>query len=192
MPGDTIINIPGTVGTQPFVIHLLPTPQQWTDFGIYAPAIPGLIVALLGLWIAHRLSVRRDRRKEILELCDAVKTAVGEAEQACALAWLAPQGPERLAAIHQAKSKIQMLGIMATDLHRRTARGLFAALYCLFGDCVMSVTVIEEIARFRDLATSDPFEDPVRLSDNSRIEDIAAAAAEIHARVNYQFQTIYR
>lgn len=192
MPGDTIINVPGPAGAYPYIIQLLAKPQEWTEPGVYAPAIPGIVVALLGLWIAHKLSVRRDRRKEILELCEGVKGAVGEAEKACTLAWLAPAGPDRLSAIHESKSKLQMLGIMATDLHRRTTRGFVFRVFNLFADIVMSVNVIGEVARFRDMATSDPFEDPDRPSDDSHISDIAAMAAEIHARVNQQFNSLYR
>ena len=191
MIDDATINIPGILAVQPYVIHILPKAQDWNDFGTYAPAIPGIIVALLGLWIAHRLSVRRDRRKEILELCEDVKSAVGEAEQASARAWLTARGPERLPAVHDAKSKLQMLGIMATDLHRRTMRGSLGSLKCLFTDSPMSINVIGEIAQLRDIATADPFEDPRRSLNRRPIDDIAAVAAEIHARINYQFQSLY-
>lgn len=192
LASETTIIVPSNGAAQPYVIHLLPPSHEWTDPGLYAPAIPGVIVALLGLWIAHWLTTRRDRRKEVLELCENVKAAALEAENACAAAWLSEIGPDRAKFVHDAKSKLQNLGIMATDLNRRTSRGLLAAILCSVFDRVMGINVINEMARFRDIATSDPFEEPTRPPNNSdKINDIRAAVTEILARVNLQFHDLY-
>lgn len=170
----TIINVPGPPGSQPYVIQLLDQQHGWTDPSIYAPALPGVLVALVGLWIAHRLAWKRERRKEILQHKNVLQDVLTEVEAICNSAWLADPGAERMAKIKLAKSRLQDAGVTATDLNRKTAQGLMGALRSLFSDRPMSINLIYEIAQLRDVATADPFEDPARPSDASRIDDISA------------------
>ena len=88
MPTAVNINVQPGATQQTITLQLEPRPPQWTDLAVYAPTFPGLVVAILGLWIAHRLTVARDRRKQILELSEDAKDAVQEAEAACVSAWL--------------------------------------------------------------------------------------------------------
>ena len=57
--------------------------QNWTEVSIYTPVLPGVLVALAGLWISHWLTKKRERRKEIFELCALLKERVREAEHLC-------------------------------------------------------------------------------------------------------------
>jgi hypothetical protein len=158
---------------------------------LYAPAIPGVIVALLGLWIAHWLTARRDRRKEVLELCENVKAAVLEAETAGIGAWLSAPGADRTKTVREAKSKLQNLGIMATDLNRRTSTGVVGVVCGFLFDRILSINVVREVARLRDAVTDDPFEEPDRPLSEEQINDIRAAANEIVGRINLQFNELY-
>ncbi len=185
---DTVtIQIPASATSQTYTVQLDRRPQDWTDAAIYAPAIPGVLVALLGLWIAHWLASKRDRRKEVLELCVSVKDTLIDAQEACTRAWLCAPGPERAALVADAKSKLQMLGTAATDLRRRTDQGKFAAFRHVIFDTPGSIDVIIEVAKLRDIATNDPFEDPQRPADEISIAKISGAASEISNKINTLF-----
>ncbi|WP_166295354.1 hypothetical protein [Bradyrhizobium sp. 2S1] len=110
MADPVVINVGPSSQTQSFTIHLDQRPPSWTDLAVYAPTLPGLVVALFGLWVAHKFAAMRDRRKEILELRESTKDALMEAEEACVAAWITPQGADRQAAVLDAKSKLQTLG----------------------------------------------------------------------------------
>ena len=192
MSGDTIIHVPSSTGDAwPYVIQITSARQDWSDLAIYAPALPGLIVAFLGLWIAHHLTRRRERRKEIFESCAALKEALEGFQQACESAWLSIRGEERSKAVHDVKSRLQSLGMMATDLSRRSTQGKVCALIALFCDYPMSVNVKNDIAALRDIATADPFEDPRRPSDDSVLFDIRAQVGVIDARMHELAHRLY-
>ena len=192
LPMANAVNIDVQAGAaqQTITLQLEPRPQQWTDISVYAPTFPGLIVAILGLWIAHRLTVARDRRKQILELSEDTKDAVQEAEAACVAAWLSPI-EDRSSAVATAKSKLQAAGIVATDLRRRSSAGLFRHLKYLFVNCTIAVDVVNDVGRLRDIATGDPFDNPTRGPDTARVSDISAKVAEIQARINLQTHELY-
>jgi hypothetical protein len=190
LPGDVTINVHPSLGESQ-IIYLKPGPTNWADPSIYAPALPGVIVAILGLWIAHRLSMRRERRSEVLRLCDAVKGAAADTVAICTKAWMAAPGDERNGLIQEAKSRLQTLGSMATNLRRRSGVGTLRTVKSLFVDGPISIDVLGEIAAMRDLATGDPFEDPTRDSDASRVNDMRAKIANIDASIDMHFFKIF-
>src|SRR6266536_1320366 len=153
MAQPVIVNVPSSSQPQAITIQLEPHPPSWTDFAVYAPTIPGLVVAVLGLWVAHKFAAARDRRKEILELKELTKETLVQAEEACTTAWLAAAGAERPLALLEAKSKLQTLGTTATDLKRRTRQGWQTHIRHLFTDCPLAVDVVNDVARLRNLVT---------------------------------------
>jgi len=190
MANSVTIDVAPFAAKQIFELQLEPRPPNWTDVSVYAPTFPGLAVAILGLWIAHRFTVARDRRKEILELCEDTKAALIEAESACTKAWLSSQA-ERAASVAEAKSKLQALGITATDLRRRTGKGVLRRLKYLVVDCLMAVDVVNDVGGLRDIATNDPFDSTTRQPDGARIADISAKVSEIQAKVNMQVHELF-
>jgi hypothetical protein len=156
------------------VIKLPSDTKQLTDLSIYAPAIPGLIVALVGLYIAHRFSAYRDRRKELSELCSATKELADEAASSALRAWAQNVGNERLEAIQETKRKLQLLGVSATTLAART-RGR------------KSVDLSREVAGLRRAATADPFEEPERVPSDAQTGPIMAALADLYAKADERF-----
>ena len=190
-PATTVINVPGPPGAQPYVIQLTNQSHGWTEPSIYAPALQGVMVALVGLWIAHRLAWRRERRTEILQHKKALQDLLSEVETICAAAWLAEPGPDRIANIKLAKARLQDAGVKATDLNRKTKQGIAGALRSTFADRPMSINVIYEIAQLRDVATGDPFEEPMRPIDDSHIDDISAIIREINAKTYQDFFALF-
>lgn len=160
------------------------------DAGVYAPAIPGIIVALFGLWAAHFLAQRRDRKKAISDLCEALKKMVGDASTAAIDAWLEPNADERASGIASTKRLLQSVGITATTLKRRTeARRSWAiaspkSLWPLKLVERRSINLIGDVAKFRRVAMGDPFEDPKRTADPTRSDAINAAASALIANAD--------
>ncbi|MBY0383256.1 MAG: hypothetical protein K2W78_15210 [Xanthobacteraceae bacterium] len=152
-------------------VQLVPAKPGVLDPQLYAPAIPGVIVALLGLWIAHCFSARRDFRKEVADCCSDLKGLVDEAFTAASKAWVADPGSDRIAAINETKHKIQVLGIASTTLSRKT-KG--------------SVDLSSEITKFRRACTSDPFEDPTRIAENVVPADMLTAMIDLYARADHK------
>lgn len=188
MAEPVVINIAPSSQPQALTIHLEQRPPSWTDVAIYAPTIPGLVVALFGLWIAHRFAAMRDRRKEILELKEATKDALSLAEEACVKVWLEPPSA---ALILDAKSKLQILGTSATDLKRRTKQAWWRHVTHLFNNCLIAVDVIIDVAKLRNVVTEDPFDDLNHASDQGRATEITAACSELRARIDQQFHSLY-
>lgn len=146
------------------------TPPDWRDPLIYAPAIPGVLVALAGLWIAHWLTSKRERNKAKLDYCEQIKALVDDAVAASTEAWIREEGLERERKIKETKRLIQQVGAAATRLKRLTARS--------------TIDVIIEVSELRRVATKDPFEDPTRTADSSHIENIMAAADLICSKID--------
>jgi hypothetical protein len=173
-PGDQVKTEAGTV-----ILHLEPSPKNVWDVSLYAPAIPGVVVALVGLLIAHWLSVQRDRRKELREICNELKTEADDAAKSALTAWRLGPVQERIEAVHDTKRKLQAVGILATTLARRTSRR----------SCI---DVTQQVAELRRAATVDPFEDPVRSADDRQAGAIMVTLADLLNRVEVGFNTIYK
>jgi hypothetical protein len=101
----------------------------------YAPAIPGVVVALFVLFVSNFISGRRERRKELLSLCDNIEELIDAAVEAVSDAWVS-QKEDRVSKVAVAKRKLQMLGSNITELSRRSGRTvagfqLFKSIECL-------------------------------------------------------------
>lgn len=171
----------------PIVVNVtLAQPARgWTSPEIYAPAVPGVLVALAGLLIAHRLTQARERRKEVHELCIALKKSAADANEAIVKAWLAGVGASRLLDVEDAKRRIQSLGIAATDLKSRTGRLRFP----YWRRSELDVTA--EVSRLRTAATRDPFEDPERAADPSQLREVSQAVGELSIRIDRRFADLF-
>ncbi|WP_145169736.1 MULTISPECIES: hypothetical protein [unclassified Sphingobium] len=157
------------------------------DAGVYLPALPGMLVALFGLWAAHALAQRRDRKKAIADLCEALKKIAAEASAAAIDAWIESDPAKRASGVASTKRLLQSAGITATTLKRRTnARwswGLSAPLsfYPLRIFERRSINLLRPVSALRQAAMADPFEDPSRGTDISRADAINAAVSSLIA-----------
>lgn len=155
-------------------IQVVQPARGLTDPLLYAPAIPGVLVALIGLVAAHWLSGRRDRRKELSDLCAHLKEVAEEAATVAMKAWEVGAGDDRLEAIRDTKRKLSILGTAATHLSKRTPGR-------------KSIDLTTEVARLRRAATNDPFEDPNRASSDQQTGAIMAALGEILGQTDEKF-----
>ncbi|MCA1510250.1 hypothetical protein [Bradyrhizobium sp. NBAIM01] len=191
MTQPVTINIAPSTQPQTIAVQLEPRPTAWTDLALYAPTLPGVVVAVLGLWVAHRFAQIRDRRKEVLELKELAKSSLVEATEACTAAWLDAADDDRPAKLMAAKRKLQTFGITATDLKRKTKQGVATHLRHLFFDCPLAIDIVNDVGRLRNLATNDPFDDLEREPDRDKAEDISALTTEILARIDLLFHQLY-
>jgi hypothetical protein len=76
------------VGGQAITLKITPPESSLLNPAFYAPALPGVAVAVLGLWLGHVLARSKDRRKEIADLCDKLKLAAAQPSDAAMEAWL--------------------------------------------------------------------------------------------------------
>ena len=139
--------------------------------------------------LSHALSRRRERRKEILDLCGNLKALADEAVEAANEAWLCEGEKDRLLKIHETKGRIQTIGIAATTLRRRST-GRLAGLRELIGR-KQSIDVREQVALLRRAATQDPFEEPDRKPDATKLGDIALARSKIHYGLDSAFNDVF-
>ena len=163
------------------------------DFATYAPAVPGVVVALLGLFASHKLSQWRDRDKAVIDLAVDLKETAEDAAGIAVDAWLDANPSTRLIKVHNAKQKIQALGIGATNLALRSeqhGRRKFNELSWRQRFEKRSfftkrrVHVIKEVSAFRRAADADPFEDPTRGADSSRIPKITKALGNLTSMID--------
>jgi hypothetical protein len=184
-------NVQGTIGEQQIVLKVEPPSTGMFSPSLYAPALPGVLVALFGLYVGHVLARSRDRRKEISDLCDSLKAVCDDAADAAVEAWLLESGPDRDLKIQQTKRKLQSVGIAATTLKRR-AESTPWRLMRLLGQPTRTIDVLSNVAHLRRTATSDPFEDPSRKSDAGRAGAVTSAAAGLESAIDYGFTGLYR
>lgn len=159
-------------------IQLLPpTSSGLLQPAIYGPAIPGVIVALAGLLIAHALTKRRERRKEVAELCANLKKLADEAAIAAVNAWSAEVGEKRKEAVRDVKRRIQALGIAATQVNRRTRH---------------RIDVTSRVSAFRKAATKDPFEDQERPATDAAegpiLHELSAFLRELDEKHDHHYR----
>jgi len=178
--------ITGKIGEQAVQLEWSSQRPAWTDPLVYAPALPGVLVALAGLWLAHRLTLAREQRKALLELCDDVKARADEAAAAASEAWIYEPSPNRIVKVKEAKLLLQRAGIAATHLKRKTVHRSFGVRR--YG--IPPVDVVGEIAELRRVSTADPFEDPHRAADAGKPEIISITASSIHDRIDRALEDI--
>jgi hypothetical protein len=144
------------------------------DMNLYAPAIPGVLVALAALWIAHWLAGSRERKKGLAELCDALEALAEEAVKASNDGWTLRAGQKREQAVHMTRWRLQKVGAAATRLLNQSS-----------GPMSSGINVITEAAHFRDALTADPFLDPRRRPDPAKVRANLVALATFMGRLNH-------
>lgn len=174
----------GKIGDQTVSLQIVAPKAKLWDPAIYAPALPGVALAAVGLWIAHEFSAVRDRRKELRDLCDDLDSALKDATQAAADAWTKEAGAERKRAVKEAKRQIQILGIKATNLNRLSRRKLWFRTE-------RRIDLIKEVATFRDIATGDPFDDLNREPSSQQGDLVYSEAARLQSEIGRQFAELY-
>ncbi|MBR2270158.1 MULTISPECIES: hypothetical protein [Sphingobium] len=168
-------------------VHAPERKNSFYDPGVYLPALPGMLVALFGLWAAHALAQRRDKKKAVADLCEALKKMAAEASASAIDAWIEPDGAKRASGIASTKRLLQSAGITATTLKRRTqarwswqlAKPMSIFPVRLFER--RSINLLRDIFVLRQAAMADPFEDPGRGADVSRVDAINAAVSSLIA-----------
>lgn len=150
--------------------------NSWLNPELYLPAIPGVLVALAGLWIAHCLARSRERRKEISDRCDTLRDSAELAAECALAAWACPKGNKRKEKIQKTKRKLQIVGTIATDLARRSKSRLRPG-----------VDLAQEVTAFRRATTADPFEDPTRTGTHQRDGDVNNALANLLTAITTRF-----
>lgn len=190
MPTQHSIEAEGILGRQPITLKVDLPPQSLFNPAIYAPAIPGVLVAAVGLWIAHRFTRSRDRRKEISDLCSDFSKAIDSAAEAAVAAWLEEDATKRPAKVSEAKRKIQAAGIVATNLKRRSAYSRFSSFRTLLGG-PRDIDVVAHVSNLRRATTADPFEDPSRSPDSDRAEAAATESLTARAAADLGFARLF-
>jgi hypothetical protein len=185
MPGEKSFSVEGTFAGLPLSLDVAAPPAKgFFDLSVYAPAAPGVIVALAGLYIAHHLTRSRERAKAIGDVCEKLKELTDSAVQSAVDAWEAPPGADRLAKVRTAKRLIQKVGTSATALRNRSGRrGKWNSRFCKQSE----IDILQLVSDLRRAATADPFEDPERDADSSRSNNILSAGTIIQTAIDRQY-----
>ncbi|WP_454655026.1 hypothetical protein [Bosea beijingensis] len=186
-PATTAVN--GKIGDQGVSLSVQMPKQNFANPAIYYPAIPGIAVALIGLWVGHVLTERRERRSEVSKLCEALKTAAEKATEVATQVWLANHSSERDLKIADAKRKFHMVGIAATGLKKIPAYG---RIKWPGARKPISVDVVGAAGAFRRASISDPFEDPQRIASKDSAADAAEALGIFMVEIDKQFAAAFR
>ena len=171
-------------------VHVPEKKSSLLDAAVYAPALPGIMVALFGLWAAHELAQRRDRKKAIGDLCESLKKIVIDASTVAIEVWLEPKASKRASGIASTKRLLQSAGITATTLKRRTearrtwARASPMRLYPfkIFGR--RSIDLVRPVYNLRQAVMADPFEDPNRGADAAQANTVNSAVSSLFAMID--------
>lgn len=162
------------------IIQATPEKKDLTDLALYAPALPGVLVALAGVWFGHWLSQKRDRRKEISDACSEIKDLAGMAVDAAISAWTAKVGDKRRSSVKETYRRFNILGIAATSLRDRTdAKPLFRRQ--------KSIDLTSAVFALRKSAMMDPFDDPSRAASSANVDQINTELSALWAEVGRQF-----
>lgn len=146
----------------------------------YASAVPGVVVAIAGFWVVHRLARRRDREKRVMDMSADAHELAGKAASAAIAGWTAGKGPKRKSQIDEAIHLFQILGSTVTRLRDATARvsrrkwlgACWEARSLKLLGSKHTLELSSELSAFRKLAIQDPFGDPDRGPDHDRSADI--------------------
>jgi hypothetical protein len=147
--------------------------------------VPGVVVAIVGFWVVHHLSRRRDREKRVIDMGQEIQKQALEAASAAISGWTKAKGPTRKLAVSDATQKFSALGNAVTRLqltvpsisrrHTISESWRLKELSTLFQPTRVDLSA--ELLAFRKVALGDPFDDPVR----SPRHDVAA---DIHIELN--------
>lgn len=152
------------------IIQNAPQRGVW-DLANYAPAIPGVIVSILTLFLAHHLALKKEKRKEKLEMCENIKKIADDAVTAAIDAWNCVPGEDRRIKIFTTKQKFLMLGRSVTDIDKYSGH---------------KINVVNDIVRLRRAATVDPFEDSERCAQPEMCDGIISALSDLISELDRQ------
>lgn len=188
-------NLSGTIGDSSVSLKLAPPKSSMLDMSVYAPAIPGVLVALVGVWLTSRLAQRRERRKEVLELCDKFEVKVDEALTAVDAAWHSQIGYNRDIETKKTKRLLQDVGRLATSIRKHSACGRLREFLCFIGFSkrITEINVISSVSSLKRAIFTEDFEEPNRSPPTRSFDDsdqysesVLAAAGELLGRLGEQ------
>jgi hypothetical protein len=147
-----------------------PKPSTWSTL---IPALPGVAATIVAIWAVHRLTKSREREKAVFDLYKATGEVVAPIKDSAAKVWSHRRGPDRKQALAETKWRLQQLGASVERLRRLSRRKKWQWAWPPRAD--VSIHMRVEMKDLRDAITADPFEDPDRNIDKSRIEGVEQA-----------------
>ncbi len=159
-------------------------PQAVSNVAVLLP-IASIAVALVSVFIVHRLTRSREREKAVFDSYKSTNEAVSSLKIAASAAWVEPAGAVRLRLIAETKWRLQMLG-QAVELSRRLSRKNVWTMSPPFRT-TKTTAAIGAMSSLRYALTNDPFEDPTRLGDDAHSEQIEQAIGSFLHQVSQAF-----
>lgn len=180
-------------------------PKSLIDPSLYAPALPAVVVALFVLFAGDRLTRRRERRKEVRELCEDLNDRALEAVESAIRAWTESKKSTRTTIVLETRRRFKTVGVTATDLQRLTGRRKYLrTLWLPWNDrqeawqqrrmiiARDSLDVSVEVVALRRTSMQDPFDEPNREATSRHLPAVNDALANLTAAVSREFQRLYR
>jgi len=133
----------------------------------------GPAVAIAAVFAVHRLTQIRDKEKAVFDLHKAIGESTGSIKSVIMTAWEDESSEKRVAAIQQAKWRLQQIGGLVERLRRMSLRRRLrlAIFFCP----ITMIKLTEEMGVLRDQITVDPFDDPTRGPVQGKSEDVEQA-----------------
>ena len=155
-----------------------PLDVEWT---VYVAPFSGIVVALITLYVGHRLTLKRERSKEAMELCAELKTLAESCAELAVEVWSEAERGKREQKVKTLKRKLQSLGSLATFVKERTKS---------------RIDIINPVSQLRVASLSDPLEDFDTNIDEAQVESsegaINVALASILTSTDRQYNSKYR
>lgn len=180
-PSTSILYLPSTN----LRIDVVATTKPSDITSLLIPTVPGVIVALLGLFVGHLLTRSRERREEVRDLCHSIKNEAAEAAEAAVKAWHATDPSLRKIAVADTKRKVHIIGTRLTDLKRLTSGRSWASRE------PARINVSAELVKFRRACTNDLTDiyDAAVVPPSGPIE---ISLADLTGEIDRQFRARYR
>jgi len=160
---------------QPVLVCIRNPKPLWLDLAPTIVPAASLIVALIGLWVAHWLTVRRQRRDERFRLCQAARDLLNEIGEAASEVWRKPgNDPGVQAVAYELVGKLGRLGRNLEMLRGRDRRFDFG----------------QQLIAFRRAVTAD-LEDTSRMPDPGRAGDVLATAGDLEDAIDRTFRKLH-
>lgn len=167
-----------------FEIRISEKPNSLLSPTLYAPALPGIAVAIIGLFVAHYLSRVRERRKEIRDVCDRLKTQAEKCVEVSASAWAEADNTKRATMVAETKRRLKILGITASHLRQSTRASWMNPMRVWS----LELDVRHLVIRLRQACTKDPFDDPSRQSTSVPWDDLESALSDLELGTDDAFR----
>jgi hypothetical protein len=169
-------------------IHIpaaLPTP--WYQQNIW---FTPLFAVLLSVWVAHKLTQRRDWEKVIGDDLQKIETQLDRACEAACASWTLASGAQREASIAATIWRIQLIGQQLNLIERRSSHNRWASkqLWIFPWRKTFKISVAAEMVAFRQAITNDPFNDPAREANDQEIVNVEYAKGVLITALNRNWQ----